>query len=147
MNKRLDNVVVNTDKSYFGAMMWAMCSLEWVERFVFVDVGPKVNRDMPLQQLRNKAEVSNWAEALNVISVSLASRPVFFSSGVTSACFMSDETVADSSDRLTMLARAGVMMLMFVFSSAVGSREQDLRGHLFTSRMLAVAVVLGKRRW
>ena len=35
------------------------------------------------------------------------------------------------------------MMLMFVFSTAVGQglREQDLRGHLFTSRMIAVAVV------
>ena len=42
-----------------------------------------------------------------------------------------------------MLARVGAMMLMFVFSSAVGkgSREQYLRGHLFTSRMIAVAVV------
>ena len=61
---------------------------------------------------------------------------------MTSICFMSDGTVADSSDRLTMLARVGAIMLMFVFSSAVGkgSREQDLRGHLFTSRMIAVAV-------
>ena len=50
---------------------------------------------------------------------------------------------ADSNDRLIMLARIGAMMLMFVFSSAVGkgSREQDLRGHLFTSRVIAVAVV------
>ena len=65
--------------------------------------------------------------------MSFASRPVFFSSVVTSACFMSDGTVADSSDRLMMLARVGAMMLMFVFSSAVskGYREQDLQGHLF----------------
>ena len=56
---------------------------------------------------------------------------------------MPDGTVADSSDRLMMLARVGATMLMFVFNSAVGkgSREQDLRGHLFTSRMIAVAVV------
>ena len=52
--------------------------------------------------------------------MSFASRLVFFSSGVTSACFMSDGTVADFSDRLMMLARVGAMMLMFVFSSAVG---------------------------
>ena len=57
MIKRLDDVVVNTDKSCFDAMMWATCILEWVEKFVFVDVAPRVNRDMPLQQLRNKAEV------------------------------------------------------------------------------------------
>ena len=62
---------------------------------------------------------------------------------LASACFMSDGTVTDSSDRLMMLARVGVMMLMFVFSSAVrkGSREQDLRGHLFMSRMIAVTVI------
>ena len=71
--------------------------------------------------------------------MSYAPRPVFFSCSVTSACFMSDETVADSSDRIIMLARVGVMMLMFVFSSGVGkgSREQGL----FLSRMKAVAVV------
>ena len=42
-----------------------------------------------------------------------------------------------------MLARVGATMLIFVFSSAVGqgSREQDLRGHLFTSRMIAEVVV------
>ena len=75
--------------------------------------------------------------------MSFASRPVFFGSGVTSACFMSDGTVAGSSDTLMMLTRVGTMLLMFVFSSDVGkgSREQDLRGHLFTSRMIAVAVV------
>ena len=60
--------------------------------------------------------------------MSLVSRPVFFSSGGTNACFMSGGTVAGSSDILTMLARVGAMMLMFVFSSAFGkgSREQDL---------------------
>ena len=75
--------------------------------------------------------------------MSFASRPVFFSSGEPSACVMSDGTVADYNDISMMLARVGAMMLMFVFSSAVGkgSREQDLRGYLFTSRMLAVAVV------
>ena len=65
--KRLDDVVMNTDKSNLGAMMWAICTLEWVEKFVFVNVAPKVSRDMPLEQLRNKAEVLNWAVVLNVI--------------------------------------------------------------------------------
>ena len=71
------------------------------------------------------------------------SRPVFLSSGATRACFMSVGTAADSSDILTMLARVGATTLMFVFSSAFGkgSREQDLRGHLLTSQMTAVAVV------
>ena len=56
---------------------------------------------------------------------------------------MSDGTVADSSDILMILVRVVAMMLMFVFSSAVdkGSREQDLRGHLFTNRMIAVGIV------
>ena len=69
MIKRLDDVVMDTDKSCFAAMMWAICSLEWVEKFVFVDVAPRVNRDMPLQQPRNKAEVWNWAVVLSVICV------------------------------------------------------------------------------
>ena len=43
MIKRLDDVVVNTDKSCLGAMTWAICTLEWVEKLVFVDVAPKVN--------------------------------------------------------------------------------------------------------
>ena len=112
---------------------------EWVEKFVFVDVAPKVSRDMPLQQPRNNADVWNWAVVLNVIS----SRPVFFGIDVTSACFMSDGTVAASSDRLMMLAGVGAKMLMFVINSTFGkgSREQDLRGHLFMSRIIAVAVV------
>ena len=75
--------------------------------------------------------------------MAFASRRVFFSCGVTSACFMSDGSVDDSSDRLMMLTRVGAMMLMFVFSSVAGkgSRDQDL----FTSRMMAVVHVNADR--
>ena len=66
--------------------------------------------------------------------MSFASRPIFLSDGVTSACFISAGTAADSNDMLVIFARTGAMISMFVFDIVVGqgSRAQDFEGHLFT---------------
>ena len=75
--------------------------------------------------------------------MSFASRPVFLSNGVTSACFISACTVADYNNTLTISASTGAIISMFVFNSVVGqgSRAQHFEGHLFTSRTIAAAVV------
>ena len=75
--------------------------------------------------------------------MSFASRPVFLSKGVTSACFISAGTVAYFNYTLRIFASTGAIILMFVFNSVVGqgSRAQHFEGHLFTSRTIAAAVV------
>ena len=47
-----------------------------------------------------------------------ASRPAFFSSGVTTACFMAAETVEDASDEFTIRVSTGARMLTLDFSRA-----------------------------
>ena len=51
--------------------------------------------------------------------MSFASRPVFLSNGVTSACFISAGTVTNSNDMLMISASTGAIISMFVFNSVV----------------------------
>ena len=71
------------------------------------------------------------------------SRPVFFSNGVTTACFITFGTVDDSIDRFTMRVSTGASVPMFALSNVVGITSMSGENVLdpFITRLLTSSLV------